>query len=421
MLHNYYRVFLFGFSSGIPFLLILSTLSVWLAEIGVSKTMIGILAWVSIPYTFKFMWGALIDHIKIPCLTRLFGLRRSWILVSQLCVWLALIALGNTDPASNIIATAGFAFLVGCSSAVLDTAVEAYRIEILPRSKIGVGASLSVLGYRFGMLCSGGGTIFLATYFNSWSIAYNGIAACMLVGIITTLISCEPVVTHDPMQLVGWRSIKTLINKLDWQIIFPFILSYKIADTVLNVMSMPFLVEIGFNNLEIASVAKTFGISAMIFGGLIGGFLSHHYTVRQNLFVCVILQIVASVLFIVQAQLGHNLSFLFVSMGVENFACGLSQVALIAYLSHLCMQHGRSTAMYYAILASFASGARVILSMLAGWLADRLVWPQFYTIVCISCLPSIFLIILCAKHFNSVGRTPTKLEPLTTGEILDGN
>lgn len=406
-----------------PFLLILSTLSVWLTEIGISKTMIGFLAWVSVPYTVKFIWGSMLERVRIPWFTNLFGLRRSWILCSQICVWLFLIGLGNTDPLHNIWTTAFFALLVGCASAIQDVATETYRIEILPHNKIGVGASISVLGYRLGMLCSGAGTIFLATYFNSWQLAYHCIAACMIVGIITTLFSYEPIEQRMhliKLKFVSWKSIKVLVHKLDWQIIFPFILSYKIADTVLNVMSMPFLVEVGFNNLEIAYVAKTFGITAMILGGVFGGILSLYFSIRQNLFACVLLQCIASALFIVQARLGHDLSFLFVSMGVENFACGLSQVALVAYLSHLCTN--RNTAMHYAILSSFASFVRVSLSTLAGWLADHFAWSQFYAIVCVSCLPSLFLLIVCARHFTRIDSKQEVILPqLVTGEIFDGN
>lgn len=405
MLQIFNRIFFLGFSSGVPFLLILSTLSTWLAEAGITKTMIGLLAWVSIPYSIKFIWGAMVDHVRIPWLSDLFGLRRSWILVSQLWVWVFLMALGSTNPHESIWLTAVFAFLIGIGSAIQDIAVEAYRIEILPQQKIGVGASVSVLGYRFGMLCSGAGTIFLAAYFKSWAIAYHCIAASMLIGIITTLFCAEPQRKRAPLKLMVWKAVKVFVRRLDWQIIFPFILSYKVADTVLNVMSMPFLVEIGFNNLEIAYVAKTFGISSMILGGVAGGLLATRFTMRQNLFTCVVLQFIASALFIMQAQLGHNLSFLFISMGVENFACGLSQVALISYLSHLCAQH--STAMHYAILSSFASFVRVSFSMLAGWVADHFAWSQFYAIVCVSCLPSLLLLILCARHFSQVALNPT--------------
>lgn len=409
MINSLYRIFLLGFSSGLPFLLILSTLSVWLAEVGISKTMIGVFAWVSVPYSLKFLWGALVDRQKIPFLTKWLGLRRSWILCGQMCVWLALCALGACNPAQNLILTAFCALLVGCGSAIQDIAIEAYRIEILPQSKIGVGASVSVLGYRLGMLCAGAGTIFLATYFKNWSVAYNCIAACMLVGICTTLLSAEPIHKVSSLQVPVWKTFKSVVQKLDWQIVFPFILSYKIADTVLNVMSMPFLVEIGFNNLEIAYVAKTFGIGAMILGGVIGGVMSTRYSMRQFLLVCIFLQAISSALFLLQAQLGNNISCLFVTMGVENLACGMSQVALIAYMSHLCTS-GKNTALIYAVLTSFASLMRVCFSSLSGWLADLYAWPQFYGIVCISCLPSLFLVLLYVQHFTQIDQSIGELD-----------
>lgn len=395
-----YSVFFFGFASGLPFLLILSTLSVWLAEIGLSKTIIGLFAWVSVPYTLKFVCGPLVDNYKLPVLNKIFGLRRSWILLTQICLWLSIISLGNTNPAENLWATALWALLVGCSSAMQDLAIEAYRIEILPPEQVGIGASLSVLGYRLGMLCSGAGTIYLAAYFNNWGVAYNCVAACVFIGVLTTLFSAEPNIKRASAKLLLWPALKNFSRQHNWQIIIMFILTYKIADTVLNVMSMPFLLEIGFNKLEIAYVAKTFGIGAMILGGLAGGILLSWQTIRQNLFTCVILQVIASGLFILQARLGHDVSFLFLSMGIENFTCGISQVALITYLSQVCSKH--STAMHYAILSSFASFVRVSFSTLAGWLADHFAWSQFYTLVCVSCVPSILLLILCVKHFSEL-------------------
>ncbi len=392
-----YSIFFLGFASGLPFLLILSTLSVWLAELGISKTMIGLLAWVSVPYSLKFLLGPLVDNHKILFLHSLLGLRRSWILFSQLILWIAIIGLGNTDPLNNLWLTAAFALLIGVSSAVQDIAIEAYRIEILPSAKVAVGASALVLGYRFGMLCAGAGTIFFAAYFNSWSIAYSLVSLLMLVGILTTLCSHEPQIHRSASRTSIWMAVKYFVQQNDWQIIIPFIMSYKIADTVLNVMNMPFLVEIGFSKLEIAYVAKTFGIAAMIIGGIVGGLVLSKQSMRQNLLICVVLQAIASFLFVIQAQVGHNISFLFFAMGLENFACGLSQVALIAYMSQLCSLH--STGMHYAILSSFASFVRVGFSVLAGWLADQFVWPQFYAVVCISCLPSLLLLIFCVKHF----------------------
>lgn len=413
-MHKYWdvklaSVFFLGFASGLPFLMILSTLSIWLAEVGVSKTMIGLLAWVSVPYTFKFLWGRMVDNTSLPWLTKKLGLRRSWILLAQICSWIALVGLGATNPQQNLFLTACMAFVVGCCSAVQDIAIEAYRIETFPGNKVGMGASASVLGYRLGMLCAGAGTIFLAAIFNSWFVAYAGIATCMSLGIIATLTSQEPQVHRTQFKLPAWTALQSFIRRHDWQIIIPLILSYKVADTVLNVMSMPFLLEIGFTKLQIAYVAKTYGITAMIIGGFAGGVLLHKQSLRQNLLLCVILQAFASGLFVTQAYLGNNLEFLFFSLGVENFVCGMSQVSLIAYLTHLCGTH--SIAWHYALLSSFASFVRVSFSALAGWLADKFAWPQFYSLVCISCIPSVLLLILCTRHFSHL-ESPAKLEPV---------
>jgi len=409
-----YSIFFLGFASGVPFLLILSTLSVWLAEVGISNTMIGLLAWVSIPYTIKFVWGAMVDNYKLPVLYDVLGKRRSWMIVSQVGLWISLTVLGYTNPTANLWLTALVALMVGCFSAIQDITVEAYRIEMMP-DEIGTAASASVLGYRFGMLCSGAGTIFLAAFFNSWSVAYSMIGATMLIGIIASLCSSEPIHTRVPTKIMIWKSVKVFVKKLDWQIIIPFVLSYKIADTVLNTMSMPFLVDIGFNKLEIASVAKTFGISAMIIGGFCGGVLLRWQSIRENLLTCVILQCIASALFVTQAKLGHDISFLFLSMGVENFTCGMSQVALISYLSHLSTTS--NTAMHYAILSSFASFVRVCFSSVAGWMADQFAWSQFYAIVCVSTLPSLIMLVICARHFINISRVPESSE---LEEIYDG-
>ncbi len=367
------------------------------------------------PYALKFLWGPLVDKYKIPILYKHFGLRRSWILLAQLCLGIGLIALGNSDPANNLILTVCLALFVGFSSAIQDIASEAYRIEIIPRAKVGAGASASVLGYRFGMLCSGAGTMTVAAVTGSWRIAYTCTALCILIGIITTLLSREPAINRPPKELTIWRTVRTFIRGRDWQIIIPFILSYKVSDTILNAMNMPFLVEIGFNKLEIAYVAKTFGISAMIFGGIAGGFLLLKQSLRQNLVTCVVLQGIAASLFIIQAQSGNNILTLFIVMGVENFACGMAQVALIAYMSQLCSL--QSTAFHYAILSSFASFVRVIFSAIAGWLADRMGWSVFYGLVCLSCIPSLLILWFCVKHFAFGERRAIALvENATEGE-----
>lgn len=412
-------VFFLGFSSGLPFLLILATFSVWLAESGISKTQIGVLAWVTIPYSLKFVWAPLIDHIEIPFICRLLGKRRGWMLTSQLFLMVSLIMLGLTDPATNMLKTIFWAFMVGMSSATQDVVIEAFRIEILPRNRTGYGAGASVLGYRVGMLISGAGALYLAAYFKSWAVTYALMSACVTVGIVSVLLSKEPLHTKrkHPLTVSGMplTPLKSLSRQFDhillqpfrnfiqsgqWVLVLPFILFFKIGDTVLNTMSMPFLIEIGFSKVEIAHVAKTFGISAMVLGGALGGVLLNKYSLRWNLILCTTLQLIAGGFFMMQANMGHHIPFLFMTMGVENLTCGLSQVALISYLSSLCEQP--NTATHYALLSSLASFCRVALSMSAGWLADQLHWSHFYSLITLGCLPALFVVLVFSSHFKSL-------------------
>jgi PAT family beta-lactamase induction signal transducer AmpG len=405
-------IFLFGFSSGLPFLLILSTFNIWLTEAGVSKTAIGIFTWVTISYTCKFILSPFVDNCKIPVLCQYLGQRRSWLLFAQIALILSLILLGHTRPSVNIWMTAIAAFMVGFFSAIQDIVIEAYRIEIVDSSKLGLGSSLSVLGYRLGMLISGAGAIYIAAYFNSWTVSYNVMACCMVVGVLTTLLAKEPntfsaCATYHPSKSALSKTrffniviapFKSFVVNTQWQIIIVFIICYKFADTVLNVMSMPFLIEIGFSKIEIANVAKTFGIITMICGGIIGGIFLKYCGLWRLLFFSVVLQFFAGGLFVNQAYIGHNVGWLFVTMGIENFTCGLAQIALMSYFSMLCRYS--YTAVYYAILSSFASFTRINFSMLAGWLADRLMWEKFYLIVCFSCILTLIMLQCCTKHFS---------------------
>ena len=136
----------------------------------------------------------------------------------------------------------------------------------------------------------------------------------------------------------------------------------------------------------------------MLCGGISGGIYFEYYGIWRLLVLATILQFLAGCLFVMQAQVGYNLPLLFVTMGVENFTCGLAQVALMIYFSRLCVRP--YTAVHYAILTSFASFVRVGFSMFAGWLADHCIWESFYSIVCLSCILSMIMLYCCSKHFS---------------------
>lgn len=184
-------ILLLGFSSGLPILLVLTTLSTWLAEVGVSKSTIGLFGFVMAPYALKFIWAPLVDRLPLPGLTRVLGRRRSWMLVTQICLIGAIYGFGQTDPANDLYWTAVFAILITVFSATQDIVIDAFRIDSLPESQLGAGAGVVVLGYRVGMWVATAGALLVADAYG-WSMAYAAMAMMMLIGVATTLIVREP-------------------------------------------------------------------------------------------------------------------------------------------------------------------------------------------------------------------------------------
>ncbi len=403
-------VFFLGISSGLPFLLILSTLSVWLIEAGIMKTHIGLLAWVTLPYTLKFCLAPWFDQIKLPILTKMFGHKRAWLLVIQILLMGSILGLGSCHPAEGLFYVSMWAFLVGLFSSAQDILIEGHRIDAISVSRSSYGASASVIGYRVGMLLAGAGALYLSSV-TSWQIVYGCMAMFILIGIIATLCSSD----HETCSSLEQKSIaikpktffdvfitplKIIFKRSDWLIIFVFMLSFKACDTILNTMNMPFLIEIGFSKVEIAHVAKSFGIAAMVVGGICGGILFSKYKLSNILQKCMIMQIIASLLFMLQAVHGNDIRLLFLTMGVESFTCGLSQVALIYYLT--LISKGSFSRVVFAFLTSIASFDRVGISMVAGFLADNVSWLGFFTVSSLVSLPAIWILYRYVEHFADI-------------------
>jgi MFS transporter, PAT family, beta-lactamase induction signal transducer AmpG len=194
----------YGFSAGIPILLIFSSLGLWLREAGIERSAVTFFSWAALGYSFKFVWAPLIDRLPVPFLTRLMGRRRAWILVAQLMVVTAILWMAMTDPLAGegqLTMMALAAVLLGFSSATQDIVIDAYRIESAESDLQALMSSTYIAGYRIGMLAAGAGALFLASYFGSekgaysyqaWQWTYMLMALTMLVGIITTLVISEP-------------------------------------------------------------------------------------------------------------------------------------------------------------------------------------------------------------------------------------
>jgi len=189
-----------GFSAGLPLFLIFSTLSLWLREAGVDRSAVTYFSWAALAYSFKFIWAPVIDKLPLPFLHNLLGRRRSWLLVAQLAVILAIAWMAMIDPAQGLGGMAVAAILLGFSSASQDIVIDAYRIEAVKKEYQAAMSAMYIAGYRIGMLVSGAGGLYLASYFGSenqyrydaWQTTYLIMAMVMLVGVATTLLIKEP-------------------------------------------------------------------------------------------------------------------------------------------------------------------------------------------------------------------------------------
>lgn len=395
-----------GFSSGLPLLLTLSTLSVWLAEEGVSKTAIGLFALVGTPYTFKFLWAPLIDRARAPILSRALGRRRGWAALTQLALAAAILALGATDPSIDPFATALAAVVVAFLSASQDVVLDALRIELLEERQQGAGAAVYVMGYRLGMLAAGAGALFLAEAL-PWFWVHAAMAALMAVGLIATLLSPEPadVPTPPRRRFDAWlyeavvAPFADFLRRPGWLAILAFVALYKFGDSLAGVMANPFYLEMGFSKAEIAGVSKIFGLWATLIGGALGGLAVARFGILRSLFVCGLLQMFSNLLFAAQALVGHDLAMLTVVIAVENVAGGMGTAAFVAYLSSLC--NVAYTATQYALLSSFMSFARTTLSSSGGALAEALGWVWFFGLTTLAAAPGLVLLLwLGARGFR---------------------
>ncbi|MDH5749710.1 MAG: AmpG family muropeptide MFS transporter [Rhodospirillales bacterium] len=414
-----------GFTSGLPLLLVYSTLSAWLLEAGVTKTAIGLFSLASIAYGLKFLWSPLVDQMRLPLLTRWLGQRRSWILVSQCAVIAAMFGLGASEPATDLWWTAMWAVVLAFASATQDIVIDAFRIEYLDEDQQGAGAGNLVLGYRIGMVAAGGGALIVADAFG-WFWAYAAMAALMGVGIVTVLLSPEPARavsaeteeregrviafmaqrTHLSQTLqnsMAWmyRSVvcpfADFMARPNWIMILLFIALYKYGDALLGVMANPFYLEIGFSLTEIGVVSKFFGVIMTLVGALMGGVMVARWGIMKSLLVCGVLQAASNLVFAVQAAVGYSLPMLVVTIGVENITGGMGTAAFVAYLSSLC--NVAYTATQYALVSSFMAQARILFSAGGGWLADNVDWVTYFIISTAAAIPGLALLVWMMRRY----------------------
>ncbi len=386
-----------GFASGLPLLLTISLLQAWMTKEKVDLTVIGLMALVGLPYTLKFLWAPLMDRFTLPML----GRRRGWLLACQALLIMAIILLGQTQPGINPWMVAVSALAVAFFSAAQDIVIDAYRREDLSDEELGLGSSLYITGYRIGMWLASGGGFILADHL-SFSTVYVIMALCVLPGMITTLLTPEP---PTPMGIP--KSLKEAVTdpfreyfqrtRAIW--ILAFILLYKVGDTMASAMTTPFYLDVGFSMTEIGAIVKSFGVGAIIAGGLLGGVIMLRLGINRSLWIFGLLQAVSTAGFAILAQVGNSLMTLTAVIAFENLSTGMGTAAYAAFMASITNK--KFTATQYALLTSLMGIPRVVASSGTGFMAKTMGWTSFFIFCTLIAIPGMLLLLKFAPWRDS--------------------
>lgn len=407
-------LFLFGFSAGLPFLLVYSTLSAWLQDAGLEMSTISTFAWLGFAYSLKFVWAPFIDSVPLPGLTRLLGRRRSWLLLSQLAIAAALLVMAQSDPRSAIGVFAIVALAVAFSSATQDIVIDAYRIESAETRLQGVLAASYQYGYRLALLVAGAGALYIAEFW-SWQAAYTVMSGCMLVGILTTLVCREPIVrgavrsyrgANPAERFMAWAKPAVIDPFVDFfrrfgrfaLVIIVFILFFRLSDYVLGILANPFYLDIGFSKAEIASVAKVYGIVVSLIGAGAGGWAVVRYGVARCLIISTVLIASTNLFFAIMVTVGAELWMLTITISADNFAMGVGGTVFIAYLSSLVNQ--AFTATQYALMSSLMAILGKFTAGYSGNVQEAIGWLGFFLYAAAVGIPAIVLSIIVARNHD---------------------
>ncbi len=377
-------VTLLGFASGLPLALTDSTLQAWLTVAGVDVAAIGALSLAGMPYLFKFLWAPLLDRYAVPGT----GRRRGWLLLSQGLLVMVIGVFGGLDPARDLPLVAAFALLLAAVSATQDIVIDAYRADVLAPRERGLGAGLSVGGYRLAMIASGAGALWLADALG-FAASYAAMAGLMALGVAGSLVGPEPppVPVRDRGLSAAFAApLQILLTRPGITIWLVLIVLYKLGDAYAGRLTMTFFIRAqGFSLTEIGAVYKALGIGASLFGGLVGGALMYRLGLYRALWWFAILQAVTNLGFLILAWTGKSLLGMVIVVGLENLSGGMGTSALLALIMGLC--DVRYTATHFALLSAVASLARVLTGPAAGQTVEAIGWAGYFASSFLLALP----------------------------------
>jgi len=408
-----WTMFFFGFSSGLPFLLVAGTLAYWLKDNGIELKEITIIASAGMTYALKFLWAPLLDHTRLPLLSRL-GQRRGWLLFAQLGVIAGLLAMSLATPTQLGVFIA-CTLLVAFAGATQDIAVDAYRIEIAPPSAQGALVATYSLGYRIALIVTGAFALFMADRM-PWSSVYQVMALLMLVPVAITLVAREPEVLRTrPANWSQWMResvadpFADFFRRYGWQtalLTLLFILLFKIPEQALvgGIMS-PFYIDMGFTKTQIGAITKIYGIWMGIVGVFLGGIAIARWGVRRPLLGSIVLCASCNLLYV--WLIGHpgDLGALTLVISAENISLGFLGTAAVSFLSSLVnRQH---TATQYALLSSMVNLPGKVLGVFAGGIVEATGYASYFILATVAVLPATALLLYLWPRFrNADAATP---------------
>ncbi len=402
-----------GFSSGLPFLLVAGTLSYWLKDNGIELKSITMIASAGMSYALKFLWAPLLDHWELPLFRRL-GLRRGWLLFSQLWVTGGLLTMAALSP-SRLPAFIGATLVVAFFGATQDIAVDAYRIEIAPVEAQGALVATYALGYRIALIVSGALALIMADHM-PWPTVYLVMAVTMVVPIATTFLAREPEVVRDiadhwedAMRESVIEPFTDFFGRYGWALALAtlaFILLFKIPEqaTIGGVMG-PFYRDMGFDKTQIAAVTKIWGVWVGILGVFVGGAMVARWGMWRTLGLAIVVAGVSNLLYLFLLRHPGDIVVLTLVISGENFTLGVLGPPTIAFLSSLV--NTKHTATQYSLLSSLVNLPGKGLGFFAGAIVMSLGYAAFFVITVVSLLPAMILFAwLWRRHADPPGGAP---------------
>ncbi len=412
---------LLGFSSGLPFPLVLMTLGARLRQDGIDRSTIGYFSLVGLAYSLKFFWAPVVDRLRLPVLGAL-GRRRSWIVLAQCGVITGLVFMALADPAADAEHMALLAVATAFCGSTQDIGIDAYRIEAVGVDLQASMAAAYQVGYQLALIGAGAGALYAADV-SGWTHAYLIMAVLMGIGVVTTLVIAEPQALVDRATLAQEQRVIDFLarsghwpararqaaawfigavvcpfteffNRNGWRVGLPILLlitTYRLNYMTMGVMANPFYLDLGFSLSQIATVAKVYGIIMTLAGATAAGLAVARYGIPRALLAGIVMLTIGNLLYAYIANIHPGVGWLTVVISVDNFGNGIAGAAFIAYMSSLT--NTAYTATQYALFGTLWSLPTKAIASFSGVIVDALGYRDFFVYTAILGIPAIILVL----------------------------